>query len=386
MADSDADDWNAELESEVSSTGVGSLIVYSRDWTVETVLSQIKKNNIDLNPAFQRRNAWNDIKRSKLIESLILGIPVPEVVLAEDPKLKKSFIVIDGKQRLLALAGFHDPDTYGVWDSPKLKGLGTRKDLNNKSFAGLDIDDATGADIRSLMNADIRCTIISNYASQQVLYDIFYRLNTGSVPLSSQELRQVLNRGEFANFLISETNANLPLHKVLKLSGPDSRLRDAEILLRYICFYLYGKDYTGNLTAFLDSKMSFINENWDTMGEEIREITDGFNQATEDLICALTAQKVGRKFNDSWEGRFNRALFEVQVYYAAKLPQNLLRNNKEKFMESFELLSCRDRAFNASIEASTKTNENYFIRFELFREALNNAFGLQIADMPVPQR
>lgn len=196
MANVQGEDWNTELEEEVSVEGVESLVVYSRDWTVDTILRQIEQGNIDLNPGFQRRNAWNDVKRSKLIESLIIGVPVPEIVLAEDLTRKKSFIVIDGKQRLLALAGFAEPERYPSWDRPTLNKLNTRSDLNGLSFAELaQMKDES----RQLMNADIRCTVISNYRSPAVLYDIFYRLNTGSVPLGSQELRQVLNRGPFAD-------------------------------------------------------------------------------------------------------------------------------------------------------------------------------------------
>ena len=77
MANERDEDWNEELASEVSAEGVESLVVYSRDWTVETILRQIEQDNIELNPGFQRRNAWNDVKRSKLIESLIIGLPVP---------------------------------------------------------------------------------------------------------------------------------------------------------------------------------------------------------------------------------------------------------------------------------------------------------------------
>ena len=190
MADQD-EGWNDELAEEVSVENLDSLVVYSRDWTVDTILRQIEQDNIDLNPAFQRRNAWNDVKRSKLIESLIIGVPVPEIVLAEDLTKKKSFIVIDGKQRLLAIAGFMRPDTYGVWAQPKLKGLTTRQDLNGKTFVEIT---ATDDDLRQLTNADIRCTIITGYRSNAVLYDIFYRLNTGSVPLSSQEIRPELYR------------------------------------------------------------------------------------------------------------------------------------------------------------------------------------------------
>jgi hypothetical protein len=72
--------WNEELQDEVNIHDPRSLVVFSRDWTVETIVLQITRSNIDLNPKFQRRNAWTDEKRSKLIESLLIGVPVPEIV------------------------------------------------------------------------------------------------------------------------------------------------------------------------------------------------------------------------------------------------------------------------------------------------------------------
>src|SRR5690348_13568738 len=281
MIDDREDDWNEELESEVSAEGISSLVVYSRDWTVETILRQIEQDNIDLNPGFQRRNAWNDNKRSKLIESLIIGVPVPEIVLAEDATKKKSFIVIDGKQRLLALAGFSDPEKYGSWSKAVLRGLNTRKDLNSMSFEDIE---KNPDDKRQLLNADIRCTVISNYYNNSVLYDIFYRLNTGSVPLSSQELRQVLKRGPFANFLIESTNDKLPLHEILNLSGPDNRLRDAEILLRFIAFSEFGGMYGGNLSPFLDHAMDAVNRNWNIYQPKVESLLGELNVASAALI------------------------------------------------------------------------------------------------------
>ena len=104
------EDWNDDMIEEMIQVGTSpdfnSLVVYSRDWTVETIYNQIEQENIDLDPKFQRRHAWQDDKKTRLIESLITGMPVPEVVFAEHPKKKRSFIVIDGKQRLLTIAGF----------------------------------------------------------------------------------------------------------------------------------------------------------------------------------------------------------------------------------------------------------------------------------------
>lgn len=379
------EDWNSELEGEVTAEDIGSLVVYSRDWTVETILSQIEKGNIDLNPSFQRRNAWNDLKRSKLIESLIIGVPVPEIVLAEDRDKKRSFIVIDGKQRLLAIAGFAEPAKYPTWTSAKLRGLNTRKDLNGESYAGLTKDNTETEEIRQFRNSDIRCTVISNYSSTQVLYDIFYRLNSGSVPLSSQELRQVLNSGDFANYLIKTTDSNLPIHTVLNLSEPDSRLRDAEILLRFIAFSLFGSEYTGNLTPFLDSKMALINKEWGTREKSIQELVSAFNAATALLIEIMPPKKVGRKFTkQGWETRFNRALFEVQVYYISRVPEETVRQFAADFVARFQALCLENDEFIDTIETSTKNITKYYLRYSIFQSLVNGVFGTSIDSIPVP--
>ena len=383
MAQERDDDWNEELEQEVSAQGVESLVVYSRDWTVETILRQVEQNNIDLNPGFQRRNAWNDLKRSRLVESLVMGIPVPEIVLAEDVSKKKSFIVIDGKQRLLALAGYKWPDRYPSWEKPVLRGLNTRKDLNTLRYAELE---GKEDDYRQLINADIRCTVISNYKSNDVLYDIFYRLNTGSVPLSSQELRQVLNRGPFAEFLIRSTNVKLPLHGVLSLSGPDNRLRDAEIVLRYIAFSLFGTHYGGNLTPFLDGSMKTINDDWGNYEPIINGLLNELNMATTRLVKTFGEKLVGRKFtNGNWESRFNRALYEVEVYYFSKLPEAAFEAvDSEAKKNAFELFCGGTPEFLESIETSTKNLQRYRRRYEMFQEFVNEAFGTNINQVPLP--
>lgn len=383
MAQERDEDWNEELAEEVSADGVESLVVYSRDWTVETILRQIEQDNIDLSPGFQRRNAWNDVKRSKLIESLIIGVPVPEIVLAEDLSKRKSFIVIDGKQRLLALAGFANPEKYTSWDRPVLKGLNTRRDLNQRSYADIQ---GQSDDYRQLMNADIRCTVISNYRNVSVLYDIFYRLNTGSVPLSSQELRQVLNRGPFAEFLIQSTNESLPLHQVLNLSGPDNRLRDAEIALRYIAFSLFGHAYGGNLTPFLDDCMGKINKDWADYEGKVRSIFSEMNDSTQALIDFIGVKKVGRKYSQGeWENRFNRALFEVEAFYFSRVPNDVLtKYDSEQFILRFEGFCQESAEFLDSIETSTKNLQKYRRRYELFQEFINATFGLNISEVPVP--
>lgn len=374
--------WNDEIADDLSPKEESDLVVYSRDWTIATIISQIDQKNIDLNPKFQRRNAWDDARRSKLIESLVAGLPVPEIVLAEDPKQRKAFLVIDGKQRLLTIAGFVDP-TLNYWDKPELKGLKLRADLNGKTFEQIKSDSSLSDEHREFMNADVRCTIISNFKSDDALYDIFYRLNAGSVPLSTQELRQVLHKGLFADFLIQATNKFQPIHQVLGLTGPDNRLKDAEILLRFVSIVLFGSKYQGSLKKFLDDVMVTATKDWEKFLPEIEKVAGELNTSIGNLSQVLGMKYVGRKFVDgAWESRFNRVLFEVEAYYFRLIPPSKLDAGKKKFVAGLQKLF-EDSEFRSSVESTTKTNDRYELRYTRFQKLVNESFGTNFKSIPV---
>src|SRR4051812_41918067 len=101
--DTDVDEQDVAEE---LSAGSNAAVVTGTDWTTETVVSQLKKGNIQLTPRFQRRDAWKKDRKSRFIESLIVGLPIPQIVLAESKSERGKFIVLDGKQRLLALLQF----------------------------------------------------------------------------------------------------------------------------------------------------------------------------------------------------------------------------------------------------------------------------------------
>lgn len=374
--------WNEEINEDVSPESESEIVVYSRDWTIDTIISQIEQKNIDLNPKFQRRNAWDDARRSMLIESLIAGLPVPEIVLAEDPKKRKAFIVIDGKQRLLTIAGFVDP-TVGYWKKAELKKLKLRKELNTKTYEQLKSDITLADELREFLNADVRCTIISNFKSDDALYDIFYRLNTGSVPLSTQELRQVLHKGPFADYLVEITNTLQPLHHVLGTSGPDNRLKDVEILLRFIAIVLFGNQYEGNLKKFLDRAMELVTADWINAKPKVEAVYKDMNRAISNLEKVLGIGLVGRKFVDgAWESRFNRVLFEVEAFYFRLIPDSKIAAGKKKFVAGLRKLFA-DPEFRASVEATTKTNDRYELRFRRFQKLVNESFNTAINELPV---
>ena len=364
--------WNEEDAEDASRLDTDQLktVVFSRDWTVETIISQIQQGNVDLQPDFQRRNAWRDDRRTRLVESFILNFPVPQVVLAEDPAKKKSYIVIDGKQRLLTIASLFIKDYRAYWNKPRFTGFEVLRSLNNVPLDTFLLDADFDAQRRQLLNADIRTTVVSGYANDNVLYNIFYRLNTGSVPLSSQELRQVLNRGGFAKFILERTDRPNSIWKGLGLGGPDARLRDVELLLRLVAWRMFPSQYVGNMKPFLDSVMNQLNRGWDTQSTKTKRTVESCLTAT-DAALSIHGASLGRKFKDGrYEKAINRAVFEVQVLTvvdskvarAAKKASVKVRTGYEKL--------CGDPDFLASIEATTKSIENYQRRFDKYAEML----------------
>lgn len=370
---------NEEIYQDVQVPKSEKIIVYSRDWTIETVLSQIAQENVDLQPNFQRRTAWKDDKKSRLIESYILGLPVPEIVFAEDMSKPKSFIVIDGKQRLLTVAGFAEPEKYKYWEKPILRGLKGREDLNDLDFQKIKNNVEHKTTLRQLMNADVRCTIISNYKSPDVLYDIFYRLNTGSEPLSTQELRQVLSRGPFSQYLFKVTNNFMLLHKAMGLKQPDNRLYDVEFVLRYLLMSMFGDKYTGNLKQYLDDYSIEVNEQWPKYQSQIESLFAGIDQALTRLAKVFSEDEIGRRFsNKKYYHRYNKAILESLIYCFYNLKDSDLSGTasaafKTKYEQLFD-----DPAFVISISGSTKDTEKYRTRFRRMIEITNSAFSVTI--------
>jgi hypothetical protein len=249
-----------EGDAEVERFQVCDAVVYSSDWTVSTILSQIQNKNINLNPRFQRRDAWNINKKSLFIESIILGLPIPQIVLAMN-KERGNFIILDGKQRLLTLLQF-----IGGWEGRNnnfsLKGLKIRADLNGKSYSDIKTDMELRDDYFQFSNYTIRSVVIKNWPNIDFLHTVFVRLNSKSTPLSPQELRQALFPGEFVFYINQRAEKSDRLKALLGITEPDFRMRDVEILLRYLAFSYFISSYRGNLKKFLDDTCQYFNNSW----------------------------------------------------------------------------------------------------------------------------
>jgi hypothetical protein len=239
LPDSPGIDFEEESEEQDVAEELGrsqAAVVSATDWTTETVVSQLSRGNIQLNPRFQRRDAWKRDRKSRFIESLIVGLPIPQIVLAESKKDRGKFIVLDGKQRLLAILQYWGLGE-GVNNSYALTGLTLRGDLKRKTFKQLSSDPELEADFNALTNQSVRTVVIRNWKDTNFLHTVFLRLNTGSVTLSPQELRQALLPGPFTDF-VDEAAANSEgLKRLLGLAEPDPRMRDIEVLTRFLAFH-----------------------------------------------------------------------------------------------------------------------------------------------------
>ncbi|TRU13348.1 MAG: DUF262 domain-containing protein [Microcystis sp. Msp_OC_L_20101000_S702] len=359
---------------------ISETVVAGSDWTTATIRDQLIRENIQLNPRFQRRDAWNITRKSRFIESLILGFPVPQIVLATNNKEKGKFIVLDGKQRLLTILQFYG-DSATPNNSFTLKDLEFLDNLNGCQYQDLKNDFNLNDFLDQLDNQTIRTIVIRNWKTESFLHKIFLRLNQENTPLSSQELRQALHPGDFINFLDDRAIESQALKKIFESSYPDFRMRDTDILLRYVAFHYYLSDYRGDLKKFLDNACVSLNARWDQNSEEIKNIIDQFEKAVQTTINIFGEKNFSRLWlpeSATYRSQFNRAILDVMVFYFCDdLMRAAAETNKEQVEEAFKSL-CRtavDRFKNAVL-ISTNTKQSTYDRFHLWGQALSKVLDI----------
>lgn len=351
-------------------------VLWGTDWTAETIVTQIKKGRIDLNPRFQRREAWDDRRKSSFIESLICGFPIPQIILAEGKTKSDPYIVIDGKQRLISLRKFFSSSEDKIFSPLKLKSLSVLKDLNEKTYDDIKNDPQAELLIGNVDNQPIRTIIIRNWPNEEFLYTVFLRLNTGSLPLSTQELRQALHPGPFLNFCDEYSCVNRYLQDILRINKADYRMRDIELMVRYFAFRYYISDYNGNLKVFLDNSVNLLNHNWKEREEEYRQEARNMDEAIQCIKNIFKANAFRKYKNGSFDNRFNRAVFDIMMYYFADSQIRAVAMSKQvEILEGFKNLSRDDIRFVGSLETSTKTNEQTSYRFTTWGKTLEIILG-----------
>ncbi len=381
LLDLTSNEPGAEGEEDLSAldtTTFSQAVVFATDWTAETILRQLEKGNIWLDPGYQRRDAWRPDSKSRFIESLLLGLPIPQLVLAEASGRKGSYIVIDGKQRLLALRQFaaRQEDEFKPL---RLTGLTVLTRLNGSTLREMEADPLLQAEASSFQNQPIRTVVLRNWPNEDFLYLVFLRLNTGSVQLSPQELRQALHPGGFVTFTVERSARSKGLQKYLRIQAPDFRMRDVELLVRFYAFEIFIDMYTGNLKWFMDMTCKTLNARGDTSRDLIMSKADEMELAIETTFEIFGDEGAFRKWDgDKYQNRRNRAVFDIMLFYFSKKEiRDRALVHRALTVEAYQKL-CGSSDFVRTLEATTKSMTATQYRLTAWGEALSAAIDFPI--------
>lgn len=333
--------------------------VSTRSMTVDLLLSRIRSGAIDLAPDFQRRaGVWNDERQSRLIESLLLRIPLPTLYAAEDEV--ETWAIVDGIQRLTTIARFLDPEAVR---EPRLKLTGL--EYLSKEFEGATLSDLPPRLERRLRETELIVHVIRHGTPEEVKFNVFARINTGGMPLSSQELRHALIPGVARKILKEWAKSNAFL-TATDGSIRDDRMADRELVLRYLAFSLFPyQTYSSkDFDDFLRRAMRRIN---DLPKNEIDKLHTDFIASME-AAHQIFGRHAFRKMYSPGSQRYpiNRALFDAVSIGLAKrtdAQRAVLIRNKEAIIKDYMKLA-RDRDFDSAISQGTGNPAKVRLRFK----------------------
>ncbi len=343
-----------EIEIEIPPFSVGYLI------------DRIEHQEINMNTDFQREgNLWSPEKQSRLIESILLGLPLPAFYFDTfNPK----WDIIDGLQRCCSI------ENFCVKKELKLTGLEFLKEKDGEIYLeGKGYDDLDRKLQRSIITRPITVNLIKK-AHRNVRYMLFKRLNTGGLELTPPEIRNAVYQGiiadtikrfaKFDEFLIA-TERRIPT----------KRMQDRDFISRFIAFYLtdYSK-YSPSLEDFINSSMELL-ERTNSL-----EMEKDFKKALS-LAMDVFGNDAFRKRTSIEENRkpLNKAYFEVITVLFSKLTNNevaLVRQNKELLKENLRELMSNYRYSN-SLSGGTGTKDSVTIRFSWFKQVLIKSINLK---------
>jgi len=337
---------NEETE---TSTLEFDVVVTASDWTLEVMASKFRSSE-SIIPKYQRKFVWDIRRASTLIESFAIGLPVPQVFFYEnrDGNLE----VIDGQQRITSIVyffeGYFDPkNSVGKREVFRLKGLEQRKDLIGKSF-----DQIEDRAKKKIKNSNLRGVTIRQLTPEEEqpesVYHIFERLNTGGQPLSAQEIRNVVYRGEILSRLES-LNEDSNWRKIDGKEYPDPKQRDIELILRLFSLYKNAKSYKPPMKDFLSRQMS---ENKKFSSRRARSFVGSFKRATE-----LVSQTIDDPFRP--RGLLNAATMEAVMVSIMEHGENGSFRNAD-----YDRL-LKDANFQEATISNTTNLENVKARIEL---------------------
>ena len=351
------------------------------DFNILTIHNFIESGAVKI-PGFQRSYVWDIGRASKLVESLILGLPVPQIFLYEQGR--NSFLVIDGQQRLMSIYYFmkqrfprkerrvklaaifaengkipdevlHDDEffiTFKLRLAEKLPGHPNKFKGLNYSTLG---ENKSQFDLRPIRNVIIKQN--SPEGDDSSIYEIFNRLNSGGINLTPQEIRGSLYHSEFISML-DRMNIEDEWRRVLRMPEPDLHMKDVEILLRGFALLIDGMEYKPSMTKFLNQFSKKCKDNQDSANSNsyLRDLHRSFLSA-----CSEAPNNI---FLNPRNKKFNVALFEAVFAASCRevlLTRSLLQGHLD--VSTVRALS-NDPEFIEASQKGTTTSANVCKRLD----------------------
>ena len=342
------------LETESASWGdypLDGLLIRSETRTVHGVHRRIKQGFYVMNPDFQRDFIWKDDKQSRLIESVIMRIPLPVFYLAEDENGK--MIVVDGLQRLSTFSRFLNDDL-------KLR-LPDRTDLHGKRFSGL------SAKLKNrIEDCNLTFFIMDAKVPDRARLDIFERVN-GGVALSRQQMRNCLYMGKATIFLRDEAIADLFLQATGRSLRSDT-MRDREFVNRFCAFQILGvEQYHGDMDRFLGDCLRTMNRMEDGDLESLRRTLHRTLRNNYSVFGKHAFRK--QRAGVARRSVINASLWDVMSTGLASYDRHRIQENKSMLKRAYlDLLNRED--FNTAITYATNDDKRVRARFEMTKSML----------------
>ncbi len=328
---------------------------YGADYDVEGLVKRLKRGDIFI-PPFQRDYVWNLSEASRLVESLLLGLPVPGVFLARDSETNR-LSVIDGQQRLKSLLFFYE-GFFNPREGDTRKRVFRLKNVQPQ-FEGKTYEDLEEEDRINLDNSIIHSTIIKQETPNDdntSIYHVFERLNTGGRKLTPQEIRAAIYIGKL-NDLILDLNEHESWRELF--GKKNNRLKDQEMILRFFAMHFLLDKYNKPLKEFLNK---FNNKYKNPTDKEIEKLGDLFKRTTDKIfeIFGKSAFRPDRVFNAS---AFEVLMIGVSKRIDSGINFSILADNIRILYD--------DQTFIDSITRATSDDKVVALRHRLFDEYVN---------------
>lgn len=334
--------------------------------TIDLILRRLDHQEMELAPEFQRRaRIWDPVRKSRLIESLLLRIPLPVFYVAEERN--ENWVVVDGLQRLTTIYDFSKGEFA-------LGGLEYLTHLHCNKFSALPRNMQ-----RRIEETELVINVIEAGTPDEVMINIFKRINTAGVPLTGQEIRHALNKGPARGYLATLARSDA-FRRATNGSVKDDRMAARECVLRFIAFRLTQPEQylTNDLDGFLNKAMRALNE---MHAEERSKWSTDFERAMQAATDIFTTDAFRKKYDDDPNARRNpisKALFEVwSVNLAQRSDKELeeLSKRKDQIKSAFVTLMKDDRDFDESVSYATGVPDRVKKRFSAVRTLISGVLS-----------